>query len=194
MSPLSDPPDRSRLSTFPSYQLSLSQRLVRIHKMSREPWWFSNTGLLRFDLTPPSGTCYLAEEVVGAFIEVFQDWITAPVPIPVEEILARSESHVTPPRLMTLADCTNPQTLSFGITAEIHASPDRAMTQQWAAAFRSAGFDGVRYFVRHDPGQRRIAVALFGEAGLRDWPVTRTQPVSAAVLAEVEQVFGITLL
>lgn len=170
------------------------QHLVRIHKTTREPWWFSNTGLLRFDLPAPNGTCYLAEEAIGAFIEVFQDWITAPVPIPIEEILARSESHVSPPRLMTLADCTNPHALSFGITAEIHASPDRAMTQRWAAAFHSAGFDGVRYYVRHDPGQRRIAVALFGEAGLRNWPVARTQPINAEVIADAERIFSITVL
>jgi hypothetical protein len=73
MSPLNAPPDSSRLRQLPSYELSPTQRLVRIHKTTREPWWFSNTGLLRFDLASPNGTCYLAEEAIGAFIEVFQD-------------------------------------------------------------------------------------------------------------------------
>jgi hypothetical protein len=194
MSPLSAPLDVSRLLNFPRYGLSPTQRLVRIHKSTREPWWFSNTGLLRFDLAPPDGTCYLAEEAIGAFVEVFQDWITAPIPIPIEEVLARSESHIGVPRMMVLADCTNPRALSFGVTAEIHSASDRAMSQRWAIAFRSAGFDGVRYFVRHDPGQRQTAIALFGDAGLHDWPVEVTQPISAETIVGAERVFGITVL
>lgn len=67
------------------------------------------------------------------------------------------------------------------------------MSQRWATAFRLSGFDGVRYFARHDPGQRRIAIALFGEAGGRDWPVVLTQPISAEVIADAERVFGITV-
>lgn len=97
MSPLSAPPDTFRRRDFPKYELSSTQRLVRIHRAVREPWWFSNTGMMRFDLAPPDGACYLSEESLGAFVEVFQDWITTPVPVPIEEIEARSESHVTAP-------------------------------------------------------------------------------------------------
>jgi hypothetical protein len=56
--------------------------------------------------------------------------------------------------------------LAFGVTAEVHTSSDRSLTQEWAAAFAAAGFDGVRSFVRHDPGQRRIGIAIFGRVGI----------------------------
>ena len=40
------------------------------------------------------------------------------------------------------------------------------LPQRWAAAFAAAGYEGVRYRVRHDPGGSR-ALALFGVAGER---------------------------
>jgi hypothetical protein len=147
---------------------------------------------LRFDLSSPRGTCYVAEEGLGAFVEAFQDWTGAI--LPVAELAARRLSLLSVPHPMTIADCPNARALSFGVTAEIHSSPDRALTQAWASAFARDGFDGVRFFVRHDPAQLRTGVALFGLAGEIAWPARSTMAISAELLDNVEQQFGITVL
>ena len=79
----------------------------------------------------------------------------------------------------------------FGVTAELASITPYDLPQQWAAAFARAGYQGVRYRVRHDPGGSR-ALALFGPAGERPggrwaaaapwathcWPGWRTRPAS----------------
>ena len=73
----------------------------------------------------------------------------------------------------------------------MHASPDRALTQAWAAAFRAAGFDGVRYLVSTAPTMQLVGVALFHSAGEAAWPVASSGPIGDALLDEVERVFGV---
>lgn len=144
---------------------------------------------MRFDLSRPHGTCYLAEEATGAFVEAFQDW--AGTILPAAEVLTRRVSTVYAPGTMRLADCTDPRALGFGVTAEIHSSPDRSSTQRWATAFAEAGFAGVRFFVRHDPAQRRIGIALFGQEGEAAWPVAATSVITARLIIEINEQFGI---
>jgi hypothetical protein len=131
----------------------------------------------------------LAEEDLAAFVEVFQDW-TGSI-LPRAEVSARRISRLYIPGPATLADCTSPRALAFGITAEIHSSPDRTRTRTWAAAFARAGFDGMRFFVRHDPAQRRVGIALFGPAGEAAWPVASTDEVSTDLLGRAHAIFGI---
>ena len=133
----------------------------------------------------------MAAEAAGAFVEAFQDWIQPGVPIPVGEIIARRQSELLVPRTLTVADCTASQALAYGVTGEIHSGIDRARTQEWAAAFAAAGFDGVRYFVRHDPGQRQVGIALFGSGGDAAWPATATEPIRPELIRDVERVFGV---
>lgn len=187
MSPLFAPP--ARLADFPEYALLPTQSLYRIHKSVYGPWWFSSDGPLRFDLPFPMGTCYLAEEGIGAFVEAFQDW-TGTI-APEEEISARRMSRLAAPRPMTIADCTNARALAFGVTAEIHASPDRRLTQVWAAALAQEGFDGIRFFVRHDPAQQRVGIAVFGAAGEVSWPIQATTSITHDFISDVERQFGI---
>lgn len=144
---------------------------------------------MRFDLTPPNGTCYLAEEDQGAFVEVFQDWMGSI--LPAAEVWTRRVSTLSVPRTLRLADCTNSQALAFGVTAEIHSSPDRELTQAWGAAFALAGFDGVRFFVRHDPAQQHAGIAVFGPVGEAAWPITATNVITADLIIDVETRFGI---
>lgn len=80
------------------------------------------------------------------------------------------------------------------MTAAIHSSPDYAVTQAWAAALRGRGFDGVRYYCGHDPAQRQIGIALFGEAGAASHPVVETMPIGDEVIRTVERRFGIHVL
>ena len=186
MSPLPTPP--ARLTDFPQYSLQPTQVLFRIHRAAYGPWWFSSDGPRRFDLSFPKGTCYLAEEEIGAFVEAFQDW-TGTI-LPLEEVAARRIARLTVPTPMKIADCTRARALAFGVTAEIHASPDRALTQAWAAAFSRAGFDGVRFFVRHDPAQQRAGIALFGPAGEPSWPVRSSTEIGTDIITTMERQFG----
>jgi RES domain len=189
VSPLLAPP--ADLTRFPAFRLLPSQTLVRIHRAERGPWWFGLSGYGRFDLSPPRGTCYLAEDALGAFVEAFQE--PGPV-IPGILILGRRRSMVSVPAPMLLADCTDSRTRRFGLTGEIHSSDDRRQTQAWAEAFARAGFDGIRYFVRHDPAQRQVGFALFGASGAVHWPVESTDVVDADLIRDAQERFGIQVL
>lgn len=169
--------------------LTPSQELFRIHQAIYGPWWFSSRSSLRFDLAFPRGTCYLAEEDLGAFVEAFQDW-TGTV-IPRTEIDARRIASLRVPTPFRLADCTDPRVLRFGVTAEIHSSPERALTQAWAKALDLAGFNGVRFLVRHDPAQHRGGIALFGSAGEAPWHVDGIAAVPADLIDRARTRFGI---
>jgi RES domain-containing protein len=126
---------------------------------------------------------------VGCFLEVFRPWAL----IPEAEVEARRISRLAPP-VVDLADCTDGLCRHFGVTAEIHSTPDYAATQRWAAAFAAAGFGGVRYLLRHDPGQRHTGVALFGPAGAPAWPAAPGERIGLPVLQEVERRFGLRVL
>jgi hypothetical protein len=191
VSSLGSPPAPERLRNFSSFDLSETVALERIHAIGRNPWYFSSRMSGRFDLPAPHGTCYLAETHIGAFVEVFQRWIAQRIPIPRSEVAARQASDLFVPRSFRLADCTHPRALAFGATGAMHATPDRALTQAWAAAFHAAGFDGIRYLVSADPTMELVGFALFGFSGEAAWPVAATRPIGDALLDEIERVFGV---
>jgi hypothetical protein len=166
-------------------------RLYRIHRANRNPWWFSSDGSGRFDLPPASdsGTCYLGEDPIGCFVEVFRSTVIVPSP----EVESRRISRLEIPAAR-LDDLASGQCRRFGLTAEIHSTPDYGMTQLWAAALWRAGFDGIHYLLRHDPRQRLAAIALFGPAGAHSQPAVSTDAVGADVVAEAERLFGIRVL
>lgn len=168
--------------------------LFRIHRATRGPWYFSRSGSGRFD--PPGsaalGACYFAEEPAGCFLEVFRDFAAA---LPMEEIRLRRMARIELPGELRLADCTMERARSWGVTAEIHSTPDYRSTQPWAEAFARSGFDGVRYLLRHDPSQRLKGVALFGPAGTPSgYPSGTSEPIRPTMLEEVERRFGIRVL
>lgn len=172
---------------FPGLRLK-GTKLYRIHWADREPWWFSNDGTGRFDLPKASGhgTCYLATDAVGCFLEVFRYSNL----LPETEVEFRRISQIEMSEIH-LADCTSGLSRMFGITGEIHSTSDYSVTQRWAAGFAQAGFDGIYYLLRHDPGQRLAGVALFGPAGLAPWPATPGKPIGPEILTEAEHRFGI---
>lgn len=188
MSPLGRP--AADLAGLPRYDLRAAQPLYRIHRHGRRPWWFSSDGSGRFDLAPPHGTCYLADDPLGGFVEVFRD-----VPVVAEsDVDRRACSILRAPKGIALADCTDSRARSFRITAAIHSSEDYARTRQWAAAFANAGFGGVRYFLSHDPAQRLVGIALFGPGGEQEWPVRATGPIDPRVFTEARSRFGIIVV
>jgi hypothetical protein len=179
------------MSGFPIRILNPARKLYRIHRNEKEPWWFCSDLECRFDLAPPTGTCYLAETPLGSFVEVFQD-VTL---IGEEDIAARGLSELHVPRRMRLADCTSPRARGFGCTGEIHTTTDYELTQRWAARFARERFNGVRYLVRHDPAQRQVGIALFGQTGVARGKVQPSAaPLDQELVAGVAQHFGIHVL
>lgn len=196
MSPLLSPPPATALAAFPSLTLAPARRLYRIHRVDHGPWFFASADRAfgRFDLRPPLGTCYVALERVGAFLEAFQAVLPT---IPQAEVAARRVSMLHVPTAVHLADCTSEMAAGFGITGEIHSSADRAVTRAWAESFSAAGFAGILYAIRHDPSQRCRAVALFGPAGVPNaeaFPSVTTRPIGRALIAEAARRFGVAVL
>jgi hypothetical protein len=188
VSPLAPPP--ADLAGFPRHRLLPSRALFRIHRAEHAPWWFSSDGAGRFDLASPAGTCYLAEDAVGAFVEVFR-FTTI---VPEIEVRERRLSTLRAPDGVVLANCAARRARAFGITAEIHTGPDYALTQVWAAAFATAGFDGVRYLLSHDPAQRCVGFALFGPGGRSTLPVHATDVIGRNLIDQARRRFGIRVL
>jgi len=150
-------------------------------------WRFSSDGQGRFDLEPPRGTCYLADDEIGALLEVL-----GPIVV-VSAGWARRLSlwYLGLPDQCRAADTTVRASRGFGVTAELASMTPYDLPQRWAAAFARAGYGGVRYRVRHDPGASR-ALALFGPAGERTrWPLGRQVPVDDDLLARLGDETGI---
>jgi hypothetical protein len=164
--------------------------LFRIHRAGREPWWFASDGAGRFDLALPASTYYLAEDPLGAFVEVFR-FTTL---VPEVEVQARRLSTLRAPDGVVLANCAARRARAFGITAASHTGEDYDLTQAWAAAFAAAGFDGIRYLLSHDPAQRCVGIALFGMGGLSALPVDATEVIGRDLVEQARRRFGIRVL
>lgn len=169
------------MNGFPGRILSAGTSLYRIYRATRSPWWFSSDGSGRFDLPAPAGTCYLAEQPLAALLEVTRG------------LTLLSEAFLNGRRLLTvqlphdlpLADLTAARAYRYGLTAEVAATSDYDMPHAWAAALRDAGFAGVRYHVRHDPGADHVGIAWFGRAGrMRHPPPAHRRHVPAELLVK----------
>jgi RES domain len=162
--------------------------LYRIHRCDRSPWWFSSDGSGRFDLLDGRGTCYLAEQPVGAFVEVFRRDAVIPEAEVAVRCLAELELGAS------LADCTVEAARAFGVTAALHSQPEYDLTRTWAQAFADAGFGGLRYRLAHDPSAQQLGVAVFGEAGEGSAPIRATEPIAPELVEEARVRFGLLVL
>lgn len=161
---LQEPPSPELLwGRFPHTVLPAGTPLYRSHAARRGAWWFSNTGGGRFDLSGPDGTCYTAE---APLITLLEAWSGIDV-IPRPELARRDLSTVAVTRDLHLADATSNRAISFGVTAELFTTTDYPLTQRWARALHAAGFDGIRYWARHDLNHVDACLALFAAAGDR---------------------------
>ena len=163
--------------------------LYRIHRVRRSPWWFSFDGSGRFDLPVPGGTCYLAEEPLAALLEV-----TRGLTILSEDFLSgRRLFTTTLAGNLRVADFTAAAAYAFGVTGELSATADYTEPQIWATALKTAGFDGIRYHVRHDPRSDLVGIAWFGRAGrARRTPPGYSQQIPADLLLSAAP-FGIQI-
>jgi hypothetical protein len=183
------PPDE--LPELPSTKLG-SKLLWRIHPADVDAWFFDVGPDGRFNLAG-SGTCYLAEKPIGAFVEKFGRLLRPGGVIPEPLVDARRLSRLRPPK-SKVVDLTDPTVLRLvGLTSEIHSTSDYNLTQGWALALQEAGYDGIRYKARHDPRGKLVSIALFGSGkSARSGAKTTTVPVD--LIHEASATFAITVL
>jgi hypothetical protein len=136
------------------------QRLHRVCRAEKGTWWFSSDLAGRFDLRPHEGTCYFATDANGAIREASRLGPVTPAWVSTREI------RVVPgPGRARLAATTREAAARFGVTNELATIIPYSLPQRWAAAFRAAGFDGIRHVLRHDSRAGPGGVSLFGPAG-----------------------------
>ncbi len=95
-----------------------------------------------------------------------------------------------------VADLTSRRAAEFGIDNAYSASADYRPSQELAALLFDAGFEGVRYKIRHDPAQGLEALALFHSAPGEHPELFATQkasPIPIDVIELAEREFGITV-
>ncbi len=176
---LRDPP--ASLAGFP---VSIPPRfLCRVCRRTRTTWWFSSNGSGRFDLRSPEGTCYFAADAFAALREASRGG-----PVTPQWVADRDLRQMQPPDPQAkLAAVTRAKAARFGVTKELVTVTPYDLPRRWAAAFRRAGFAGIRHELRHDPRARPSGVSLFGPAGdpgwlsVRDEPLTRPRTEGAGV-------------
>lgn len=193
---LGSPPPPEQLTAFPAHVSPAGSELFRSHRHGHEPRWFSGSGAGRFDLAGTHGTCYTARSDVIALLETWGGmWI-----VPEYLVAERDMSNLLLRNAVRLADMTSNTAIRFGVTAEIFTTGDYQATQRWAAALRQAGFEGIRYWARHDLAHRSACFALFGPAGAST-DSSRLEPVRTDhlpdrpdLLSDFETQTGVALL
>jgi RES domain len=191
LSPRGLPEPSDELPELPSTKLG-AKSLWRIHAADVAPWFFDVGPDGRFNLAE-SGTCYLAEEPIGAFVEKFGRLLRPGGAIPEPLADAQRLSRLRPPKA-NVVDLTDPTVLGLiGLTAEIHSTSDYNLTQGWALALQEAGYDGIRYKARHDPRGQLVSIALFdSDKPPRSAAKTMTIPVD--LIHEASTSFAISVL
>jgi hypothetical protein len=166
--------------------------LWRIHGADVGPWFFDVGPDGRFNLAE-SGTCYLSEEPIGAFVEKFGRLLRRGGVIPEPLVDAQRLSTLRPPKA-TVVDLTDPTVLGLiGLTAAIHTTSDYDLTQGWAPALQEAGYGGIRYKARHDPRGELVSIALFG-SGRTSRSAAKTTTIPVDLIHEASATFAITVL
>lgn len=191
MSPRGIPAPSEELPELPTATLG-AERLWQIHAATAEPWFFDTGPHGRFNLGDV-GTCYLAEERLGAFVEKFGRLLRPGGVIPEPLVESHRISSLRPPRI-EVVDLTDARVLGLvGLTAEIHSTTDYALTQSWALTLRDAGYRGIRYRARHDPRGALSSIALFG-SGRPPRSAARTAPIPLDLIHGAAETFAIAVL
>ncbi|MFL5897777.1 MAG: RES family NAD+ phosphorylase [Solirubrobacterales bacterium] len=190
MSPRGLPAPPDNLPELPSTKLG-TEPLWRIHPADVAHWFFDVGPDGRFNLAE-SGTCYLAEDRIGAFVEKFGRLVRPDGVIPEPLVDAQSIS-LRPPKA-EVVDLTDPTVLGLvGLTAETHSTTDYNLTQGWALAFQEAGYAGIRHKARHDPRGQLISITLFGSEKVPR-RAAKTTAIPVDLIHEASTAFAITVL
>jgi RES domain len=187
------PDDPSWLKGFPARRLSPEITLLRIVRAEAGPWWFGSTLAGRFDLAEPDGTCYLAADAIAALLELLV-MDREIFPVPAEFFDERRICELQVSSEMTLSDLTSRRASGYGITAEVGSITPYDRPQAWAARLHQAGFEGLVYWLRHDPS-RSEGFALFGAHGERKhWKRGRERRISKDLIDRLQEECGIEVL
>ncbi|MEB3069306.1 RES family NAD+ phosphorylase [[Mycobacterium] vasticus] len=193
---LASPPPPTHLATFPAYVCPAGTEVFRSHRHGREPRWFPSSGEGRFDLAAADGTCYAAE---NAGIALLETWGGIRI-VPDYLVAERDVSKLLVTNTVRIADLTSNGAIGFGVTSEIFTTIDYPATQRWATALHQAGFDGVRYWARHDLAHTAACLAVFGPTGAAtdgcplDTAQTDYLPDRPDLLSTFESETGIAIL
>lgn len=175
----------SGLSRFPRSRLKVDVPLYRAHSVNRSPWWFSSDLSGRFDLISSNGTCYLSTDMATALRERFGHDLVAQGVVTFEAAARTQVSKVHVPTPRWLANTCSRKAVDFGMTREIGTCPAYDVPQTWAAAFFDTGkHAGIRYQTRFTTGPAPNAVALFDDAGQRNWPTDPHAPSGTEACAQ----------
>jgi hypothetical protein len=158
------------LAGFPTRTLGTGTALYRAHQADRGPWWFGSDGSGRFDLPAPRGSCYLALDPASALRERVGPVLAAARAVPESLLEDVVVSRLALPSSREVADLQSRAAGEYGVTRELETMVPYVVPQSWARALDHAGHHGVGYGPRFTPGDCS-AVAVFDEAGERDWPV-----------------------
>jgi RES domain-containing protein len=152
------------LTGFPAATPSAKVTLYRAHSAGRAPWWFSSDGSGRFDVPPPSGTLYLADDVASAVRERLAHLVMPGQRVFEQEANGMVVSRFRPVAKPRCANVSDPSAVKWGVTRELTTMTDYSVTNAWAHRFLADEFQGVRYASRFTTGGSN-AWALFGPAG-----------------------------
>lgn len=167
------PPPIGELRDFPKRPIATTLQFWRVHHADYLPWWFSDQ--YRFGLPTPYGTCYLASDPISAILEA--RFRGTPI-LAATELSGYKIRPLSLPKEVTTADTTQQLSAGFGITRDFACGNDYSQTQDWAKAFRSAGYGGIWYWPRHNPSPAVGSLALFGTSGTRkSWRRGRAEDV-----------------
>jgi hypothetical protein len=181
------PPEAGRsYRAFPARALLAGRRLWRVARHS--PSWFCSAGDCRFDLRPPRGTCYLATDELTGLLEVLGPGVVGMV-VPPSLLAGRTLFGLDLAAPVRLANTTSRR--AAGVTNQLAAMTPYGVPRAWASTFRAAGFDGIAYRARFDPGPPARGVALFGRAGEAGWPVAECREIDRRLLDLLERDCGV---
>jgi len=154
-----------------------AQSVARSHKVAQSPWWFSaapkaEPGGGRFDLSHPSGTCYVADTIEVATRERLRETILTARLVSPGFADSFAVSTFAAPRQYLCANIEADDAADFGVTRELAALAPKyySISRTWANAFAEASFEGIRYGARFTPGQAN-SWALFGKRGYGEPPM-----------------------
>ncbi|MFF3403494.1 RES family NAD+ phosphorylase [Streptomyces sp. NPDC002659] len=199
-----EPPERANLRGFPKKAVPHGT-LFRIHEPKWHPAYFGSKGDKRFD--PPwgfrteYGTCYVAENQEGAFLETFGRSGQFVARHLVDEHVI-SELNTASPLLS--ADLNAPKAIQFQVAADLSGGADYTRPQQWGKLLRDNGYKAVRYSASHDPSHAEICFALFANPPgehheVIDYvrslsPPPASMPISQQLQDQIQTRWGITVL
>lgn len=182
------------VARLPKRELAIGTKLHRIHAAAHDPWFFSEDELGRFNPVGVvgRGSCYWAEDPLGAWVESFRTRIL----LSEAEVRLQAISTVELDEPLEVVDLTDRRALGAGATAALTSGADYGESQAVAAMLQGV-VGGVRWRVRHDLEQRLIGVAVFGPRGSRPeghWGPTNTEPISRELIRSAEDAFGYRVL